>query len=292
MTRLIHLPLRGQRRIRLAGSPASRFTHRPLGRRTPERPTSLRANVATVNAAFEGGQKAGIIRCRETPLRGVGRNSMTDFTREEIDALYRVMTARRDMRHFSSAPIDPPVLERLLAAAHLAPSVGLMQPWRFIRICDRGLRERTHALIDRERVKTAEALGERSDEFMRLKVEGVLECGELIVAALAPDRDKHIFGRRTMPEMDLASGACAIQNLWLAARAEGIGMGWVSLFEPEDLRMLLRMPAGARPVAVLCLGHVPAFYPRPMLEMTHWREGCRLASLVHTDYWGTQSGPD
>jgi 5,6-dimethylbenzimidazole synthase len=129
-------------------------------------------------------------------------------------------------------------------------------------------------------------LGEREEEFMRLKVEGILDCGELLVAALAPDRDKHVFGRRTMPEMDLASVACAIQNLWLAARAEGVGMGWVSLFEPGALRELLRMPAGAKPVAVLCLGRVPEFYPRPMLEMTEWTRGCSLESLVHTDYWG------
>jgi 5,6-dimethylbenzimidazole synthase len=213
---------------------------------------------------------------------------MADFTREEIDTVYRVMTARRDMRHFSCEPLDAALLERLLAAAHLAPSVGLMQPWRFIRIQDRALRECIHGLVEQERLKTAQALGEREDEFMRLKVEGIRECGELLVAALAPDRDKHVFGRRTMPEMDLASVACAIQNLWLAARAEGIGMGWVSLFEPEDLSVLLRMPAGARPVAVLCLGHVPEFYPRPMLEMTQWRDGCRLASVVHTDYWGNQ----
>ena len=213
---------------------------------------------------------------------------MADFTREEIDTLYRVMTARRDMRHFSGEPLDAALLERLLAAAHLAPSVGLMQPWRFIRIQDRALRECIHGLVEQERLKTAQALGEREDEFMRLKVEGIRECGELLVAALAPDRDKHVFGRRTMPEMDLASVACAIQNLWLAARAEGIGMGWVSLFEPEDLRVLLRMPAGARPVAVLCLGHVPEFYPRPMLEMTQWTQGCRLAGVVHTDYWGNQ----
>jgi 5,6-dimethylbenzimidazole synthase len=213
---------------------------------------------------------------------------MAEFTREEIDTLYRVMAARRDMRHFSSEPLDAALLERLLAAAHLAPSVGLMQPWRFIRIQDRALRKCIHVLVEQERLKTAQALGEREDEFMRLKVEGIRECGELLVAALAPDRDKHVFGRRTMPEMDLASVACAIQNLWLAARAEGIGMGWVSLFEPEDLRVLLRMPAGARPVAVLCLGHVPEFYPRPMLEMTQWREGRRLASVVHTDYWDDQ----
>jgi 5,6-dimethylbenzimidazole synthase len=211
---------------------------------------------------------------------------MGDFTREEIDALYRVMAARRDMRHFSSEPIEPALLDRLLAAAHLAPSVGLMQPWRFIRVRDRELRARIHALVEDERLKTAHALGEREQEFMRLKVEGILECGEVLVAALGPDREKHIFGRRTMPEMDLASVACAIQNLWLAARAEGLGMGWVSLFDPEALRGLLRMPEGSKPVAVLCLGKVPEFYPKPMLEMMQWRQGCSLEEFVHTDYWG------
>ena len=215
---------------------------------------------------------------------------MADFTREEIDALYRVMTARRDMRHFSGEPVDPALLDRLLAAAHLAPSVGLMQPWRFIRVCDRSLRLKIHALVEAERIRTAQALGERDAEFMRLKVEGILECGEVLVAALAPGREKHIFGRRTMPEMDLASVACAIQNLWLAARAEGIGMGWVSLFEPDELRMLLRMPEGSRPVAVLCLGHVPEFYPRPMLEMTDWAKGCAISDLVCTDYWSEAAG--
>jgi 5,6-dimethylbenzimidazole synthase len=215
---------------------------------------------------------------------------MPDFTREEIDALYRVMAARRDMRHFSSEPLAPELLERLLAAAHLAPSVGLMQPWRFIRVRDRRLRERIHLLVEEERSRTAAALGEREEEFMRLKVEGILDCGELLVAGLAPDRDKHVFGRRTLPEMDLASVACAIQNMWLAARAEGIGMGWVSLFEPEALRELLRMPPGSKPVAVLCLGRVPEFYPRPMLEMTRWTCGRSLESLVHTDYWGGGDG--
>ncbi len=218
---------------------------------------------------------------------------MAEFTREEIDALYRVMTARRDMRHFSGEPIDPALLARLFAAAHMAPSVGLMQPWRFIRVRDGSLRRNIQALVEEERRKTAHALGERDAEFMRLKVEGILECGEVLVAALAPGREKHVFGRRTMPDMDLASVACAIQNLWLAARAEGIGMGWVSLFEPDALRTLLRMPEGSRPVAVLCLGHVPEFYPRPMLEMTEWTRGCGIGELVHIDYWSdAEGGPD
>jgi 5,6-dimethylbenzimidazole synthase len=210
---------------------------------------------------------------------------MDEFTANDIDCLYRVMAARRDMRHFLPEPLDEALVARLLQAAHLGPSVGYMQPWRFIRVRDRALREQVYCLVEKERLATARALKEREDEFMRLKVEGVRECGELLVAALMPGREHFVFGRRTMPEMDLASVACAIQNLWLAARVEGIGMGWVSLFDPEALRGLLRMPEGSRPVAVLCLGRVPAFYARPMLEETHWASRRDLHELVMTDFW-------
>jgi 5,6-dimethylbenzimidazole synthase len=216
---------------------------------------------------------------------------MGDFTPEEIAAVYRLMAMRRDMRHFLPDPLDDALIGRLLGAAHMAPSVGLMQPWRFIRVRDRGLRASIHALVEAERVNTARALAEREDEFMRLKVEGILDCGELMVAALADGREAHVFGRRTMPEMDLASVACAIQNLWLAARAENVGMGWVSLFDPEALRRLIRMPEGSRPVAVLCLGYVPAFYPKPMLEEVDWAQRLDLKSMVRTDYWCDGSDP-
>lgn len=213
---------------------------------------------------------------------------MTDhaFSPEERDAVYRAIAERRDMRHFTGGEVAPELLARLLDAAHQAPSVGLMQPWRFIRITSKELRERIGALVEDERQRTAEALGERSSEFMRLKVEGIHDCAELLVAALMDGRDAHIFGRRTLPEMDLASLACAIQNLWLAARAEGLGMGWVSLFEPQALAVLLGMPAGARPVAILCLGPVQAFYPAPMLELEGWTRGRPLAELVYEDHWG------
>lgn len=210
---------------------------------------------------------------------------MGDFTPQEIAAVYRVMAMRRDMRHFLPDRLDDALLARLLGAAHMAPSVGLMQPWRFIRVRDPGLRASIHAIVEAERAKTAEALAERSDEFMRLKVEGILECGELLVVALAGGREAHIFGRRTMPEMDLASAACAIQNLWLAARAENVGMGWVSLFDPETLRLLIKMPEGSRPVAVLCLGYVSAFYQSPMLEEAEWAHRFELKSMLRTDYW-------
>lgn len=205
---------------------------------------------------------------------------MADFTEEEIAAIYRVVALRRDMRHFLPDPLDEALVERLLAAAHLAPSVGFMQPWRFIRVRSPEVRHQIHALVDAERRQTANALGEREDEFMRLKVEGIRECAEVLVVALTHDRERHIFGRRTMPEMDLASVACAIQNLWLVARAEGVGMGWVSLFDPEQLGQLLKLPAGSRPIAVLCLGHVPEFYKKPMLEETHWAQRIDVRSLI------------
>src|SRR5688572_32964842 len=115
---------------------------------------------------------------------------------------------------------------------------------------------------------------------MRLKVQGVLECGELLVAALCEAREQHVFGRRTMPEMDLASVACAIQNIWLAARAEGLGMGWVSLFQPKDIINLLNMPAGSQPVAILCIGHVDEFYEEPMLQTERWAKRGELKDYV------------
>ncbi|MBU3059285.1 5,6-dimethylbenzimidazole synthase [Pseudomonas indica] len=207
------------------------------------------------------------------------------FTSEERAAVYRAIAERRDMRHFSGGEVAPELLARLLEAAHCAPSVGLMQPWRFIRITDGALREAIHGLVEEERVRTAEALGERSDEFMRLKVEGVRDCAELLVAALMEGREEHVFGRRTLPEMDLASLACAIQNLWLAARAEGLGLGWVSLFDPDALVRLLDMPVGSKPVAVLCLGPVEAFYPAPMLALEGWAQPRPLADLLYENHW-------
>ncbi|MEE1947413.1 5,6-dimethylbenzimidazole synthase [Pseudomonas alcaligenes] len=216
---------------------------------------------------------------------------MTDhaFSPEERAAVYRAIAERRDMRHFAGGEVAPELLARLLQAAHQAPSVGLMQPWRFIRITRPELRESIHALVEAERVRTAEALGERSDAFMRLKVEGIRDCAELLVAALMDGREAHVFGRRTLPQMDLASLACALQNLWLAARAEGLGMGWVSLFDPVALAELLGMPAGSQPVAVLCLGPVREFYDKPMLVQEGWAREQALDELVFSDQWGQRS---
>ncbi|MCV4271785.1 5,6-dimethylbenzimidazole synthase [Pseudomonas capsici] len=213
---------------------------------------------------------------------------MTDqvFSPQERAAVYRAIAERRDMRHFSSGSVAPELLARLLEAAHQAPSVGLMQPWRFIRISDRALRAQMQAQVEEERVRTAEALGERADEFMKLKVEGISDCAEVLVAALMEDREKHVFGRRTLPEMDMASLSCAIQNLWLASRAEGLGMGWVSLFDPEELASLLGMPEGAKPLAILCLGPVEEFYPAPMLVLEGWAQARPLNELLYENQWG------
>ena len=202
------------------------------------------------------------------------------FNDEQREALYRVLHARRDMRHFSGGRVAPSVLQRILEAGHAAPSVGMMQPWRFVRITDGALRRRLVGLIEEERLRTAAAMDGRKDEFLRLKVEGVRDCAELLAVVLAPD-DGTLFGRRTMPrEMALCSAACAIENMWLAALAENLGMGWVSFFDPDDVAALLNCPEGARPIALLCLGPVAAFYDAPMLEQEGWRSRVDLSEIV------------
>lgn len=212
------------------------------------------------------------------------------YTTEEQAAIYKVIRERRDMRHFLSSPIDSEILQKILVAAHHAPSVGLMQPWRFIHITDIKIRQAIHKQVDAERIKTAQAIGEYDSSahmsaFLRLKVEGILECGELLVATLCDKRESNIFGRRTLPEMDIASVSCAIQNMWLAARAEGLGLGWVSLFDPIELAKLLNMPADAKPIAVLCLGHVDSFYKEPMLVETGWKIEKPLSEMLMENGW-------
>ena len=214
-----------------------------------------------------------------------GTANSNAYCSAEREAIYRVIRERRDMRHFTPGSIEPEVLARLLNAAHQAPSVGLMQPWRFIRISSTELRTAIYQLVAKERDATADALGERSSEFLRLKVEGINDCAEVIVAALMDQREPHIFGRRTLPQMDLASVSCAIQNLWLAARAEGLGMGWVSMFDPEALAALLKLPAGAEPVGILCLGQVEKFYDAPMLAEEGWSDIAEANSVMFEDEW-------
>ena len=210
------------------------------------------------------------------------------FSDAEIEGVYRAIRERRDVRHFKPGPLEDGQLLRFIAAAHNGPSVGLMQPWRFIRIASAELRARIHQHVNEERIKTAEALGKRAEDFMRLKVEGILDCAEVLVVGLIDRREDYVFGRRTMPEMDLASASCALQNFWLAARAEGIGAGWVSMFDPSRIRQLCGMPEGSQPIAVLCVGQVEEFYTAPMLELERWDRRRPLDEIMFEDRWGAR----
>ncbi|MFI0545946.1 MAG: 5,6-dimethylbenzimidazole synthase [Brachymonas sp.] len=212
------------------------------------------------------------------------------YSLAEREALYKAIRERRDMRHFSpGASVPPATLLRILQAAHMGPSVGFMQPWRFLRITQAAQREALVQVVTQEQQATAEALGERKAEFLRLKVEGIRDCAELIACCLMPQREQHIFGRRTMPYMDIASIGCALQNLWLAARAEGLGLGWVSIFDPVELAKVLNLPEDAQPLALLCIGPVPAFYEEPMLQQTRWASRMPLADVLFDDAWGQAS---
>jgi len=217
------------------------------------------------------------------------KNLPNRFSEQEIKGVYRAIETRRDIRHFIAKEIAPPIstelLQRLIKAAHHAPSVGYMQPWHFIRITDSHLRHTIYEHVEQERLNTADALGERRDEFMKLKIEGIQQCSEVLIVSLTNQREKYILGRRTMPEMDLASVACAIQNMWLAARAEGIGLGWVSFFEPDVLARLLNAPDGALPVAILCIGHVEEFAEKPLLETSGWDKRRNLSDIVSENTW-------
>ncbi|HPB90593.1 MAG TPA: 5,6-dimethylbenzimidazole synthase [Rugosibacter sp.] len=213
------------------------------------------------------------------------------FDDASIAAIYHAIHNRRDIREFIPGALPVGLLDRLYAAAHAAPSVGYMQPWRLIHVSDATLREGMAQLVEEERLRTATELPSRTAEFLKLKVEGIKTCAEILVVALMDGCENHLFGKRTMPEMALASAACAIQNIWLAARAEGIGMGWVSFFEPAALAHLFAMPPGAKPIAILCLGHVAQFADQPTLEALGWGQRLPLASVVFENRWPEDAQP-
>jgi 5,6-dimethylbenzimidazole synthase len=213
------------------------------------------------------------------------------YSEAEIAAVQRVIRERRDIRAFAPGPLPEGLLQRLYGAAHAAPSVGYMQPWRLLHIGDPSLRETLAQIVEVERLATAAVLPSRSAEFLKLKVEGIKSCAEVVVVALMDGCEQHLFGKRTMPEMALASAACAIQNMWLAARAEGIGLGWVSFFEPAAVAQLLAMPAGAKPIAILCIGPVAEFPPQPLLETLGWGQRLPLAQVVFEDRWPADAQP-
>src|SRR5215468_4355066 len=211
-----------------------------------------------------------------------------EFTEAEKRGLYKAIYERRDVRdHFLPASIPDDVLHKLLDAAHHAESVGFMQPWLFIVVRSTEVKERVKAIFDRANVAAAEVFeGERRQMYSRTKLEGIREAPLNICVTCDPSRNgPHVLGRNTIRETDVYSTCCAIQNLWLAARAEGVGVGWVSIFDPAELRTLLRIPSHVILVAYLCLGYVSDFLPRPQLETLGWLPRLPIDKLIYDDYW-------
>jgi len=214
---------------------------------------------------------------------------MAGLSEAEREGVYKAIFLRRDIRRqFTPTPISPDVLARLLDAAHQAGSVGFMQPWDFIVIRDAEVRREVLHNFLRERDRSASVYeGPRRELYLSLKLEGILESALNICVTCDRSRGgPHVLGRSTILDTDLYSTCCAIQNLWLAARAEGVGVGWVSILEPQALAVILGLPDHIVPVAYLCLGYVDAFPTDPELQQVGWRRRLPLAELVHLDRWG------
>lgn len=218
---------------------------------------------------------------------------MTDhnrpFSDDERDGLYRAIYERRDVRsQFLPDPIPADVLARLLNAAHHAPSVGFMQPWDFIVIDSTEVRQAVLDSFEEENRKAADNYrGERNTRYKSLKLQGILESP--INLCITCDRSRggtHVLGRNSIVETDLFSTCLAVQNLWLAARAEGIGVGWVSILDQHQLARTLRLPEQVYPLAYLCLGYVSEFLDQPELQAKGWRSRLPLEELVHGNGWG------
>ncbi len=202
--------------------------------------------------------------------------------------VYEVIARRRDMRHFLPGPVAPDVLARILCAAHRAGSVGFSQPWNFIVVDDLPLRQRLHAHVHEERLRAAETFtAERRAQYLQLKLEGIIDAPLNVLVTCDRSRfGPNVIGRNTILESDLYSTCGAVQNLWLAARAEGIGVGWVSILQPATLQTLFDLPEHVVPVAYLCAGHVQHFPEKPTLQSAGWLPHLPLEELVFYNAWG------
>jgi 5,6-dimethylbenzimidazole synthase len=210
------------------------------------------------------------------------------FSEQERDAVYKAIFTRRDVRgQFKPDPVPDDVLARILAAAHHAPSVGFMQPWDFVVVKDPAVKRLVKGDFDaanNEAVNMFE--GSRQDIYKSLKLEGITEAP--IGICITCDRARTgpvVIGRTANPEMDLYSSVCAVQNLWLAARAENLGVGWVSIIHHDSLRKTLKMPQNIIPIAYLCIGYVTFFHEKPELEKAGWLPRTDIESLIHYDKW-------
>ncbi len=216
------------------------------------------------------------------------------FSDAERAAVYRAIAERRDVRRFRPDTIADEVLRRLLRAAAQAPSVGYMQPWNFLLLRDRQVRQAVYQAFLRANAEARELFPpERRDRYSALKLEGILDSP--LNLCVTCDRGRFgpvVLGRTCQPDMDLFSTVCAVQNLWLAARAEGVGVGWVSILRPDELRQILDLPEGVVPVAYLCVGYTDGFAHEPELKTAGWLPEVPLDELVFHDRWGRTAPAD
>lgn len=220
------------------------------------------------------------------------KEHMVDFSPEEREVLYRIIFARRDVRRFLPDPIPMELLDRILLAAHHAPSVGFMQPWTFILIRNPEIKKLVKEAFLGARGEEAEQFsGARKELYLSLKLEGIEEAPVNICVTCDPTRHgPAVLGRTLIPETDIYSTCCAIQNLWLAARVEGLGVGWVSILSRDRLKEILRIPAYVTPVAYLCLGHVENFESVPELEKVGWLKRLPLKEVIAYETWDGKDG--
>lgn len=215
--------------------------------------------------------------------------SKDDFTEEERRGLYRAIFERRDVRsQFLPDAVPDEVLGRILNAAHHAPSVGFMQPWDFVVIRDPAIRAAVYRNFECAKRRASEGYeGEQRALYDGLKLAGILEAPVNVCITCDRERKKGSgLGRQTQPMVDLYSTVCAVQNLWLAARAESLGVGWVSILEPDEVKSILGIPPTLALVAYLCIGYVSEFRPQPDLQERGWETRSTLASVTHFDRWG------
>nr|WP_066370762.1 5,6-dimethylbenzimidazole synthase [Neobacillus fumarioli] len=215
------------------------------------------------------------------------RPSKLDFSPDEQKAVYKAFSARRDIRSYLPDPVPKEILERILHAAHLAPSVDFMQPWNFIVISDRNIQNKLYQVVEKERLRASANYDDlKQDHYLRLKLEGLLQAPMTICVTNHSGRGgPHVLGRNTIPETDLMSTACAIENMWLAARVEGIAMGWISIYQKQDIRNILGIPDSVDPVALLTIGYTSHFPDIPVLERVGWAKRLDLKELVFQNQW-------
>lgn len=217
------------------------------------------------------------------------------FTDEERAAIYRTIFSRRDVRgQFLPRAVPDEVLSRVLTAAHYAPSVGFMQPWNFLVVRSDAVKQKVHSAFAEAHAEAAEMFeGEKRATYKTLKLEGILESP--VGICITCDRDRTgpvVVGRTHMKTMDLYSSVCAVQNLWLAARAEGLGVGWVSIFNQSALQAALGIPKSITPIAYLCVGYVSHFYAKPELESAGWLPRLPIEDLIYFDQWESADKQD